>query len=60
MRLAFFLIVFLGALLSGSERTNGSFVCRFGVPGGDAYAVADSVKKHITKIYGNFAKELLI
>lgn len=55
MRLAYLLIILLSILLSGCERTNGSFVCHFGVPGGDAYAVADSVKKDITENYGEFA-----
>jgi len=38
-------------LLLGCQRSNGSFVCHFGVPGGDAYAVADIVAKHIEKNY---------
>jgi len=50
-----FLIALLGALLSGCERTNGSFVCHFGVPGGDQYALADTVAKHITSNYVELA-----
>ena len=38
-------------LLLGCERSNGSFVCHFGVPGGDAYAITDIVAKHIEKNY---------
>ena len=45
------LFTILCALLAGCERSNGSFVCHFGAPGGDAYAVADVVAKHIEKNY---------
>lgn len=38
-------------LVSCEERRNGSFVCHFGVPGGDAYAIADIVAEHIKKNY---------
>ena len=38
-------------LLLGCERSNGSFDCHFGVPGGDAYAIADIVAKHVEKNY---------
>ena len=55
IRSACFLIVLLGVLLSGCERTNGSFVCHFGVPGGDQYALADIVAKHITSNYVELA-----
>jgi hypothetical protein len=55
MRSTYFLIVVFGALLSGCERTNGSFVCHFGVPGGDQYALAETVAKHITKNYSELA-----
>lgn len=51
MRIACFLIALMAVLLSGCERTNGSFVCRFGVPGGDQYALAETVASHITKNY---------
>jgi hypothetical protein len=40
-----------GALLLGCARSNGSFVCHFGVPGGDEYAITDVVAKHIEKNY---------
>jgi hypothetical protein len=45
------LLVISCFLLLGCERNNGSFVCHFGVPGGDAYAIADIVAKHIEKNY---------
>lgn len=35
----------------GCARSNGSFVCHFGVPGGDEYAITDIVAKHIEKNY---------
>lgn len=55
IRFVCFLIVLSGALLSGCERSNGSFVCHFGVPGGDQYALADTVAKHITSNYVELA-----
>lgn len=45
------LLVICCFLLLGCERSNGSFVCHFGVPGGDAYAISDIVAKHIEKNY---------
>jgi hypothetical protein len=51
MRFSGFLIALIGVLLSGCERTNGTFVCHFGVPGGDQYALTETVAKHITKNY---------
>lgn len=46
-------LVFLAAciLSLGCARSNGSFVCHFGVPGGDEYAITDVVAKHIEKSY---------
>jgi len=55
MRFAYLLITLIAALVSGCERTNGSFVCHFGVPGGDQYALAETVAKHITKNYAELA-----
>jgi hypothetical protein len=44
-------LLLVSYLLLGCERSNGSFVCHFGVPGGDAYAIADTVAKHIKENY---------
>ena len=44
-------LLLISFLLLGCERSNGSFVCHFGVPGGDAYAIADIVAKHIKEYY---------
>jgi len=43
--------LFLITCFLGCERSNGSFVCHFGVPSGDAYAIADVVAKHIKNNY---------
>lgn len=51
MRLVYLLIPLIVILVSGCERNNGSFVCHFGVPGGDQYELAETVAKHITKNY---------
>lgn len=51
MRLTYFLIVLLGAVLTGCERTNSSFVCHFGVPGGDQYALTETIAQYIEKNY---------
>jgi hypothetical protein len=44
-------LLLISCLFLGCERSNGSFVCHFGVPGGDAYAIADIVGKHIKENY---------
>lgn len=44
-------LLLISFLLLGCERSNGSFVCLFGVPGGDAYAIAGIVAKHIKEHY---------
>ena len=44
-------LLLISCLLLGCERSNGSFVCHFGVPGGDSYAIAEIVAKHIKENY---------
>lgn len=51
MRLSYFLIVLLGTVVTGCKRTHGSFVCLFGVPGGDQYALTETMAQHIKKNY---------
>lgn len=38
-------------LVSCEERRNGSFVCHYGVPGGDEYAITNIVAEHIKQNY---------
>jgi hypothetical protein len=44
-------LLLISFVLLGCERSNGSFVCHFGVPGGDAYAIAHIAAKHINEHY---------
>lgn len=55
MRFTYVLITVFAALIAGCERSNGSFVCHFGVPGGDQYALAETVAIHITMSYPELA-----
>lgn len=55
MRINYLLIMLSIGLLLGCDRTNGSLICHFGVPGGDQYAVASTVAKHIVQNYVDLA-----